>query len=59
MKMLETRQGKYVTPMTSQQKLKCRTKIIGMIYITHIITLRVLLLHPGTMVTFEPYYERS
>ena len=55
--MLETRQGKYVTPMTSPQKLKCGAKIIEMIYITHIITLRVLLLYPGTIATFEPYYE--
>jgi len=57
MEMLETRQGKYVTPMTSQQKLKCGTKIIGMIYITHITTLRVLLLYPGIIATFELYYE--
>jgi hypothetical protein len=55
MKILEKRQGKYVTPMTSQLELKCGAIIIGMLYITHIITLRVLLMDPGTIATFVPY----
>lgn len=54
MKMLETRQGKYLTPIASQLQLECGTNIAAMIYITHIITWRILLLDPGTIATFGP-----